>query len=539
MVVDNIGNVINTQESDLNKEEEVSMGEELNNILKHIIEVSKTMNVKAKPLWLPKMSDVMYVDNLEQMFSYQEESFILNPLIGMYDDPNNQHQDMVTMPLTANGNSLIYGSSGSGKELLLTTLVYSLIKWHTPDEVNLYIIDFGGGTLKMFSKAPHVGDVILSSQEEKIKNLFKAINGEIAKRKKLFANFNGDYQSYIKNSGKTIPYTIVIINNYDSFIDAYDYSEEINQISRECDKYGIILIFTVNNTSSVRYKTKQNFKEDIALQFNDVDDYSVVLGNVRKMYPANIYGRGLVKLDTIYEFQTAYVSEKDNMLKFITEKCQELSDKYQNRAQSIPVVPEVVDVYNYVEKASSLKKVPLGISHEYVDIEYFDFIGNYGNLISANEMEIMANFTEALTIMLSSIKNCNLCVLDGTESLEISSSDNVSYNTTNFEEVIQNLLDDVNRQHELYTSNGHNNKVLINEPRRMVMIYGLDKLIVKIGLDNKKKLEEIINKGKELGTLAFIYIDTPNNIKKYEFDSWYKPNVANSFGIWIGSGVDS
>ena len=40
------------------------------------------------------------------------------------------------------------------------------------------------------------------------------IRDEIENRKKLFSEYNGDYLSYCKNSGKTVPNIIVVINNY-------------------------------------------------------------------------------------------------------------------------------------------------------------------------------------------------------------------------------------------------------------------------------------------------------------------------------------
>ena len=537
VVVDNIGNVLKIVDPMEGVEEEISMGEELNGVLKHIIEVSESTSIKAKPLWLPKISAEIYLDNIEKMFNYSEQKFILNPLIGMYDDPNNQHQDMVTIPLTKDGNSLIYGSSGSGKELLLTTMIYSLIKWHTPEEVNFYIVDFGAGTLKMFEKSPHVGDVILSIQEEKIKNLFKAINGEIDKRKKLFASYNGDYQSYIRNSGKTLPYILVIINNYDSFIDAYDYNEEINQISRECDKYGIIMIFAVNSTSSLRYKTRQNFKSNITLQFNDTDDYSVILGNVRKLFPANIYGRGLVKLDSVYEFQTAYVTKMDDIGNYVREKCLELQTKYQSKAIEIPVVPEVVNVYNYLGKCENLNKVPIGISHETVSLDYFDFLNTYGVLIEASDLDITINFINDLIIMLSSINNTSLLVIDGNGGLNNNISENIAYTNNNFMEVVDKLSANISVQYELYVNNGYNSKVLVNYKKMVVIIHSFDKFIIKLGIEGKKKFEDLITKGKELNNFVFILVDTPIALKKYEFESWYKNNIASTNGIWIGSGI--
>lgn len=537
VVVDNIGSYLSKQDSENTLTKKESQGEELANILKHIIDVSKMLNIKAKPLWLPKISGEIYLENIIQMFDYQEEKFVLNPLIGMYDDPNNQHQDIITIPLSSDGNNLIYGSSGSGKELLLTTMIYSLITNHSPQEVNLYIVDFGAGTLKMFNDAPQVGDVIFSSQEEKIRNLFKAINGELNKRKKLFANYNGNYASFIKNSGKTLPYTLIVINNYDSFIETYDYSEQINQLSRECDKYGIIFVLSLNSTSSLRYRTRQNFKSNIALQFNDADDYNVTLGNVHHMKPANIYGRGLVKINDIYEFQTAYPVPKDNLQQKITDKCQELLKKYKKGAYEIPVVPEVVDVYDYLEKALSLNKIPIGISHDYIDIDYFDFTSNCGNLIVANENELIVNFIESLTIMINHIKNCYLYNFDALNNLDVDSNEKTFYYNQNFGDILDKLSEKINEQYDLYVENNYNNYIFKNEDKVIIMINGLDKFITKIGLENKKKFEDIILKAKDLETFIFIFGDIPNNIKKYEYENWYKNSVNNNQGIWLGNGI--
>lgn len=118
-------------------------------------------------------------------------------------------------------------------------MIYSLIKEHTPDEVNLYILDFASETLRAFAKASHVGDVFLSYEAEKVSNLFKMLQTEIEKRKKLFVDFGGDYASYIKSSGNTLPSIVVAINNFAAFTEAYEEKEEVvSYLSREGTKYG-------------------------------------------------------------------------------------------------------------------------------------------------------------------------------------------------------------------------------------------------------------------------------------------------------------
>ena len=52
-------------------------------------------------------------------------------------------------------------------------------------------------------------------------NLLKMISDEIYKRKTLFSNYNGNYETYCKNSGKGFPNILVIINNYETYIETY------------------------------------------------------------------------------------------------------------------------------------------------------------------------------------------------------------------------------------------------------------------------------------------------------------------------------
>ena len=172
-IVDNVGNVVKSLDT-IKKDLDVKpQGEEITNIIKYLIKVSDERHISVKQLWLDKIPEFIYVEKLRQKYNYLPEKGVINPIIGELDDPNNQRQDILTLSLSADGNTIIYGSAGNGKELLLTTLIYSTIVDHTPSEVNFYILDFGGETLRAYNNAPQVGDVILSSQEEKVNNLYK------------------------------------------------------------------------------------------------------------------------------------------------------------------------------------------------------------------------------------------------------------------------------------------------------------------------------------------------------------------------------
>ena len=59
----------------------------------------------------------------------------------MYDDPSNQIQDTVVLNISES-HTLIIGSSQYGKQLD-SNHYQGIMSNYTPDEVNIYMLDFG------------------------------------------------------------------------------------------------------------------------------------------------------------------------------------------------------------------------------------------------------------------------------------------------------------------------------------------------------------------------------------------------------------
>lgn len=226
VVIDTNGHAIKQVKIDKKRALSKNAKKQLDVITEYLRGIAEDEGIKIKPLWLDPIPALILLDQVKEKYGTTTEKFNLNPVIGEYDDPAHQRQCVLRLPLSKEGNTVIYGVAGSGKTTFLNGMIYSLIKEHTPDEVNLYILDFASETLRAFAKAPHVGDVILSYEAEKVSNLFKMLQAEIEKRKKLFADYGGDYASYIKSSGKTLPSIVVAINNFAAFTEAYEEKEE-------------------------------------------------------------------------------------------------------------------------------------------------------------------------------------------------------------------------------------------------------------------------------------------------------------------------
>ena len=106
-IVDNVGTVVKSLDT-IKKDLDVKpQGEEITNIIKYLIKVSDEQHISVKQLWLDKIPEFIYVEKLRQKYNYLPEKGVINPIIGELDDPNNQRQDILTLPLSADGNTII------------------------------------------------------------------------------------------------------------------------------------------------------------------------------------------------------------------------------------------------------------------------------------------------------------------------------------------------------------------------------------------------------------------------------------------------
>ncbi|MCM3532586.1 FtsK/SpoIIIE domain-containing protein, partial [Cytobacillus oceanisediminis] len=85
-------------------------------------------------------------------------------------------------------HGLCIGATGSGKSELLRTLVTALAATHSPDELNLVLVDFkGGATFLGCDRLPHTSAVITNLEEETtlVERMYDAISGEMNRRQEL------------------------------------------------------------------------------------------------------------------------------------------------------------------------------------------------------------------------------------------------------------------------------------------------------------------------------------------------------------------
>ncbi len=529
--INNIGEVIKSINNDIVTIK--PQGEEINNIIKYLISIST--NIKVNKLWLNPIPALIYVDDLAIKYNYKSENNIINPIVGEFDDPDNQSQGLLTLNLSKDGNTIIYGGAGSGKEDFLATTIYSIIKYHSPLETNIYILDFGSEVLHCFKDAPQVGDVVSSSEEEKVRNLFKLLKSIIDMRIRILAEYNGDFKLYNSSNEIPLPTIVVVINNYEAFSELYeDCNQFLTIISRDCFKYGIIIIMSASNGNSVRYKLSQNFKNQIPLQLNDEYDYVTIIGKTNGIVPSNIVGRGLVKLDAIYEFQTASIKPKAEQIDYIKEFCQNLKSESLYVALKIPTLPSSITVDSIKNKITKKNLFGIGIYKDDLEIAVYNFKKNYASIISSFDFDLFDGFIDALIEEISS--KLDLTVVDTKEIVE--KSDKYTYINNNFDNFVKQLNDLIDKQTTIYRNNNYDTSSLDGENDKIYIISGFGTFYNRLSQDMQKTFENLLVKGIETDKNYFILLDTADQFKTFEYSEWYKKAVTKNSGIWIGSGIN-
>lgn len=537
--VNNIGYKIRSVQTKQEEKVEANYGEELINIVKYLSGIAKEDNIKTRPLWLSRIPECIYIIDLIKKYSYQKSKYVLNPIIGEYDVPTMQQQRILTIPFYQKGNALVYGIAGSGKENFITTLIFSSMVIYSPQEVNFYVIDFGSESLRYFDDSPYVGDIMYSRDSEKIDNLFKMIQSEINERKQLFASYNGNFIDYCENSGETIPNIVVVINNYEAYQESYsEYEDILNLLTRDCTKYGIYFVLTVNTPNGIRFKLKQNFGQSFVLQQNNEEDYSTILGNVRKTYPAKLFGRGLIKEDGIYEFQTALATDKDNIPNYIKAFSSQLKSKYNTRARRVPILPDIVTFDDCNDVKLGQYEIALGINKSDLRVSTYDFTKDVINIVTSQDMTLLDPIITPIIRQYMDNTSFNNIIINA-ENFELDETikSGQNYFDNNFDSVYDAIKGYMEDSYNQYKNNNSNRSIFDGKPKFNCVIIGINLFKSKLSADRQKEFDKLFNNANELGIINFIIVDTVDKIKKNIYDAWFKDNYNQTNGIYIGNGL--
>ncbi|MCW2796710.1 MAG: cell division protein FtsK/SpoIIIE [Nocardioides sp.] len=219
-------------------------------------------------------------------------------------------------------HGLVIGATGSGKSEFLRTLVLGLAMTHSPEQLNMVLVDFkGGATFAGMSEMPHVSAVITNLAQELtlVDRMQDALSGEMVRRQELLRDA-GNYAS-IRDYEKArlggddlvpMPSLFIVVDEFSEMLSAKpEFIDLFVAIGRLGRSLGLHLLLASQRLEEGRLRgLESHLSYRIGLRTFSAQESRAVLG-VPDAYelPANP-GLGYLKPDpsSLQRFKAAYVS---------------------------------------------------------------------------------------------------------------------------------------------------------------------------------------------------------------------------------------
>lgn len=186
---------------------------------------------------------------------------------------------------------LIAGKTGSGKSTLLHAIATNLAMWYSPDEVELYLVDFKKGVeFKTYAthNLPHARAIAVESDREFGLSVLQRIDAELTRRGELFRRVGvQDISSYRRERpDEVMPRTLLIIDEYQEFFSeddklGQDAAVLLDRLVRQGRAFGIHVLLgsqTIAGSSGLSRSTIGQIAVRIALQTSEADS-QMILGD--------------------------------------------------------------------------------------------------------------------------------------------------------------------------------------------------------------------------------------------------------------------
>ena len=210
----------------------------------------------------------------------------------------------------------------SFKSELLRTLVTALAATHSPDELNLVLVDFkGGATFLGCDRLPHTSAVITNLEEEStlVERMYDAISGEMNRRQELlrtagnFANV-GEYNASataVREHGP-LPALVIVVDEFSELLGQHpDFAELFVAVGRLGRSLHVHLLLASQRLEEGRLRgLDSHLSYRIGLKTFSSAESRQVLGVTDAYHLPGQPGAGYLKSDAeaLTRFQASYVS---------------------------------------------------------------------------------------------------------------------------------------------------------------------------------------------------------------------------------------
>jgi S-DNA-T family DNA segregation ATPase FtsK/SpoIIIE len=324
-------------------------------LIEHIEQVAEEEGIEPLlGVWLEPLPETLSTASLTTPTvwdggTWQPGGEWLSPVIGLLDDPAHQTRRPLRLDLGREGHVFICSGTGGSVRLAMRTLLEQLVRDHSPDDLQLYVLDCGSAGLGIFKSLPHTGAVIRLGEFKRVRRLFDWLSETLDRRRRWLDDRGyGNLSNYRGAPGteEPPPALVVAIDNLgglQSYVDLI--GEDLDDLTSRGDEVGIHLILGSgpNVMTSMLFRTLNNVKRlRLALELDSVMDYKDVVGAYPDglFLPKGLIGRGLCKSPAgVLECQVAHGSDEGalvGMAKRMREAASRLGCSSPHPIQNLP-----------------------------------------------------------------------------------------------------------------------------------------------------------------------------------------------------------
>ncbi|HVV75117.1 MAG TPA: FtsK/SpoIIIE domain-containing protein [Mycobacteriales bacterium] len=224
-------------------------------------------------------------------------------ILGIVDQPEKQDQAPAYFAPDVDGNLAIYGTSGSGKSVLLRTLAAGAGVTPRGGPVHVYGLDFAAGGLRMLEVLPHVGSVISGDDSERVLRLLRHIKSISEARARTFPTVNAanitDYRSLADKPDE--PRILLLIDGFPAFRAEYETTgpkavayTTLQQLISEGRQLGIHVAFTADRPAGVPGSIAASVPKRVVLRLAEESMYYTLGVEADVLTPLSPPGRAIL-----------------------------------------------------------------------------------------------------------------------------------------------------------------------------------------------------------------------------------------------------
>jgi S-DNA-T family DNA segregation ATPase FtsK/SpoIIIE len=282
-------------------------------VLDVVVERLQGRGMPAHEVWLPPLNESPSLDSMFPPLTvvagrglcpdgWGGNGRLIVP-IGIVDRPYEQRRDQLLLDFSgAAGHGAVVGGPQSGKSTVLRDIITSLGLTHTPQEVQVYGIDLGGGSLATTAGLPHVGGIASRSNPDLVRRMVAEVSTVLAEREERFrANGIEAMSSYrqLKRAGHhrddAFGDVFLIVDGWAAFRAEFeDLEQRVTAIAAQGLSFGVHVIVGANRWAEIRAALKDTLGTRIELRLGDPSE-SEIDRRVAAAVPGSRPGRGVTQ----------------------------------------------------------------------------------------------------------------------------------------------------------------------------------------------------------------------------------------------------